>query len=88
MQDSNQDYANIDTRTPPAVPSQLTYAVLLNGHIGEVNKHVVKLPGTVVVLDSAEPAEPLTAPISVGTGMHGQARNYDILKLYMKYCSH
>lgn len=50
--------------------------MLLNGHIGQVDKHVVQLPGTVVVLDGAEPTEALTAPIAhTYTHVHVQTHN-------------
>ena len=44
--------------------------MLLYGHIGQVNKHVVKLPSAVVVLDGAEPTEALTAPAYVRVHTH------------------
>lgn len=39
-----------------------TYAMFLDGHISEVNKHVVQLTGAGRVLDCAEPAEAKLVP--------------------------
>lgn len=41
-----------------------TYPVFLDGHIGEVNKHVVQFTCTGSVLDCAEPAEAQLVPES------------------------
>lgn len=41
-----------------------TYPVLLDGHVSEVNKHVVQFTGAGCVLHCAEPAEAQLVPES------------------------
>jgi hypothetical protein len=41
---------------------QSTHPVLLDGHVGEVDKHVVQLAGARGVFHCAKPAEPKLVP--------------------------
>lgn len=49
--------------------------MLLDGHISEMNKHVVQFTGAGRVLDCAEPAEAQLVPESQTTEIQEQTRN-------------
>jgi hypothetical protein len=51
-----------EARRPPDAQRGDTHPMLLDGHVGKVDKHVVELTGTRGVLHCAEAAEPKLVP--------------------------
>ena len=46
---------------------QSSYPMFLDGHVGEMHKHVVKLTDTCSILHSAKPTEPQPIPMIFNT---------------------